>query len=624
MKYSTTLKIKDLQRVFIMFLCDAFITVMSLWLASVIRNNGFHESIIDMIVRSKREVLLLVLAVWLVFSLGHCYTVSWRYAGHKEYITLYICTIIAFYGTTKLALFLVADSKMHSLMDYMCAGIFAATGFAFERFLGGMYRNMTLTYKNRFKKTSLKRVLIIGAGDTGTSLVKTMRKGNEMAPVAFIDDDNSKWGMRIMDIAVVGGRNEIPRTVKEYKIDEIIVAIPSVNEADRAEILKICRMTGLKTLTVPSLFELASGKANVAQVREITPQELLGRHEELIQNKEVFAYIEGKVILVTGGGGSIGSELCRQIAKYAPKKLIVFDIYENNAYELQMELRKAYPELRMEVLIGSVRDKGRLEEIFKKYNPKVVFHAAAHKHVPLMEDSPDEAIKNNVYGTYNVCEACEKFGAERFVLISTDKAVNPTNIMGATKRIAEMTMQQFAFRQKESDEKTIFTAVRFGNVLGSNGSVIPLFKKQIKEGGPVTVTHPEINRFFMTIPEAVSLVMQAGSYAVGGEIFILDMGEPVKIVDLARNLIELSGYTPDVDIKIEYTGLRHGEKLYEELLLDRQKHDATKHDKIFIEQPIKDGGAIVSEIAALKKRISCDVTIYDDMANWFIDRFEIK
>lgn len=624
MRYSTTLKIKDLQRVFIMFLCDAFIIAASIWLAQVIRDNGFSNAGFNIFVESKREILILILTVCAILGLGHCYTVSWRYAGQKEYITMYACSIIAFYAAYKLAHFFVPNTKVHLFADYVCACIVATTGFAVERFLGAMYRNVMATYKNRFKKTSLKRVLIIGAGDTGTSLVKTMRKGNEMAPVAFIDDDSSKCGMRIMDITVVGGRSEIPRTVKEYKIDEIIVAIPSVNEKDRAEILKICRMTGLKTLTVPSLFELASGKANVAQVREITPQELLGRHEELIQNKEVFAYIEGKVILVTGGGGSIGSELCRQIAKYAPKKLIVFDIYENNAYELQMELRKAYPELRMEVLIGSVRDKGRLEEIFKKYNPKVVFHAAAHKHVPLMEDSPDEAIKNNVYGTYNVCEACEKFDAERFVLISTDKAVNPTNIMGATKRIAEMTMQQFAFRQKESDEKTIFTAVRFGNVLGSNGSVIPLFKKQIKEGGPVTVTHPEINRFFMTIPEAVSLVMQAGSYAVGGEIFILDMGEPVKIVDLARNLIELSGYTPDVDIKIEYTGLRHGEKLYEELLLDRQKHDATKHDKIFIEQPIKDGGAIVSEIAALKKRISCDVTIYDDMASWFIDRFEIK
>ena len=357
---------------------------------------------------------------------------------------------------------------------------------------------------------------------------------------------------------------------------------------------------------------------------EVTPQELLGRPEKIIDGRDIFGYIEDKTVMVTGGGGSIGSELCRQIAKYNPKMLIVFDIYENNAYELQLELRKKYPELKLEVLIGSVRDCARLEEVFEKYKPKVVFHAAAHKHVPLMEDSPNEAIKNNVYGTYNVCKACAKYNTGHFVLISTDKAVNPTNIMGASKRIAEMVMQRWALNMQRQGGKTVFAAVRFGNVLGSNGSVIPLFKKQIREGGPVTVTHPDINRFFMTIPEAAQLVMQAGSYATGGEIFILDMGEPVKIVDLARNLIELSGYTPDVDIKIEFSGLRPGEKMYEEILLDRQRHSATKNDKIFIEPPVTDGKELVSEIVALKERLSCDIPIYDNMTEWFAEEFDIK
>lgn len=624
MKYSTTLKIKDMNRVLMMIVCDVLIILASLCLARALRENSIEDVGIKMLLNSKREVVVMILAVCSVLGFGHCYTVSWRYAGFKEYITLFIGTLIGFIGGYIFSKIFVYYVDMHSISDYIIAAILAMIGFALERYCGGIYRNIVASYKNNIHNREKKRVLIVGAGDTGTSLVKTMKKASEMYPVCFIDDDENKLGMRIANVTVVGTRKEIPRVVKEYKIQEIVIAIPTVEGKSKQEILKICRSTGVKTLTVPSLFELASGKANISQVREITPQELLGRSEQLVEDSEIFAYIDSKTILVTGGGGSIGSELCRQIVKYNPKKLIVFDIYENNAYELQMELRRKFPELRMEVLIGSVRDKERLSEIFEKYHPKVVFHAAAHKHVPLMEDSPDEAIKNNIYGTYNVCEACEKYNAERFVLISTDKAVNPTNIMGASKRIAEMVVQQFAFRNKSEEKRTIYAAVRFGNVLGSNGSVIPLFKKQIKEGGPVTVTHPDINRFFMTIPEAVSLVMQAGSYATGGEIFILDMGEPVKIVDLAKNLIELSGFVPDVDIKIEFTGLRHGEKLYEELLLDRQKHDATKHDKIFIEKPITDGSVIISEIASLKERISCDVTKYEEMTDWFINAFNIK
>ena len=475
--------------------------------------------------------------------------------------------------------------------------------------------------KNRKENAKKTRVMIVGAGDTGSALIRSMRKDAAMYPVVAIDDDEAKHGMIISEVPIVGGRDKIISAAKEYKVQEIIIAIPSVKNKEYNDILKICRETGLKTSTVPSLFELVSGQASVTQIRKVTPQDLLGRSEEIIDGRDIFGYIEGKSVMVTGGGGSIGSELCRQIAKYNPSRLIIFDIYENNAYELQLELRKKYPELKLEVLIGSVRDSARLDEVFEKYKPRVVFHAAAHKHVPLMEDSPNEAIKNNVFGTYNVAYACEKFGAERFVLISTDKAVNPTNIMGTSKRIAEMVMQQFALKQKENGSKTVYAAVRFGNVLGSNGSVIPLFKKQIKEGGPVTVTHPEINRFFMTIPEAAQLVMQAGALAEGGEIFILDMGEPVKIVDLARNLIELSGYVPDVDIKIEFSGLRPGEKMYEELLLDKQRHTATKNNKIYIEQPINDSKTLVGEIRTLRERLSCDIPLYDNMIEWFEKTF---
>ena len=483
--------------------------------------------------------------------------------------------------------------------------------------MGFCQEKLALSRRENCENSNKSRGMIIGAGDTGSALIRSMRRDTKMRAVVAIDDDESKHGMLVAEVPVVGGRNKILSAVKEYKVQEIVIAIPSGKSEDHKDIMRICKEAGIKTSTVPSLFELASGRASIGQIREVTTQELLGRNEEIVDGKDIFGYIEQKTVVVTGGGGSIGSELCRQIAKFNPKRLIIFDIYENNAYELQMELRKKYPELKFDVLIGSVRDKARLSEVFSTYKPKVVFHAAAHKHVPLMEDSPNEAIKNNIYGTYNVASTCEEFNVERFVLISTDKAVNPTNIMGTSKRIAEMVMQRFALKQKKEGGKTIFAAVRFGNVLGSNGSVIPLFKKQISEGGPVTVTHPEINRFFMTIPEAAQLVMQAGAFAEGGEIFILDMGEPVKIVDLAKNLIELSGYVPDVDIKIEFSGLRPGEKMYEELLLDKQRHTSTKHDKIYIEQPINEVKALIEEIYRLRDGINCDVPMYDEMIDWF-------
>ena len=429
-----------------------------------------------------------------------------------------------------------------------------------------------------------KNVMVIGAGDAGRSLVNEFINSSYIHDqvVCIIDDNPVKRGKRLYGVPIVGDRTDIPEAVKKYNIDRIVFAIPSAKAATRKEILDICSSTGCKVQMVPGIFQLVNGEVNVSQLREVDPQDLLGRDPIKVNLEEIFDYISGKVVMVTGGGGSIGSELCRQIARAKPKQLIIFEIYENNAYDIQMERRRTYPDLNLEVLIGSVRNTARLDFVMNKYRPDLVFHAAAHKHVPLMEDSPNEAIKNNVFGTYKMAKAASKYGVKRFVLISTDKAVNPTNIMGASKRLCEMVVQMMS---RESD--TEFVAVRFGNVLGSNGSVIPLFKKQIAAGGPVTVTHPDIIRYFMTIPEAVSLVLQAGYYAKGGEIFVLDMGEPVKIDTMARNLIRLSGYEPDVDIKVLYTGLRPGEKLYEELLMKEEGMQDTANKLIHIGKPIE-------------------------------------
>ncbi len=621
-RYSSTLKVNNVNRVAFMVLCDIIIVIVASWISAALRAGTYRVDVIPFYLSRYREIIIIALSMCAVLGLSGCYATSWRYAEFKEYSVMYFgimgATVIS-YILSRLLVF--GKVEKFDLSNYIIVALVCICGFTVERFFGRLLRNHASHRRNVKRNAKKTRVMIIGAGDTGSALIRSMRRDTTMYPVVAIDDNTHKHGMIISEVPVVGGREKIISAAKEYKIQEIVIAIPSGEKKEYDEIVRICRDAGVKVSTVPSLFELASGKANISQIRAVTPQELLGRTEEIIDGKDVFDYIEGKVVMVTGGGGSIGSELCRQIATFNPKRLIIFDIYENNAYELQMELRKKYPELRLEVLIGSVRDRARLEEVFSKFKPKVVFHAAAHKHVPLMEDSPNEAIKNNVYGTYNVAKACRKFETERFVLISTDKAVNPTNIMGTSKRIAEMVVQQFALSQRNNGGKTVYAAVRFGNVLGSNGSVIPLFKKQIKEGGPITVTHPEINRFFMTIPEAAQLVMQAGALADGGEIFILDMGEPVKIVDLAKNLIELSGYVPGVDIKIEFSGLRPGEKLYEELLLDKQKHTATKHNKIFIEQPIEDSKKLVSEIYALRERLSCEIPVYDEMIKWFENHF---
>ena len=429
------------------------------------------------------------------------------------------------------------------------------------------------------------RILLVGAGQAAREIIKDINLGNhtEMKIFTIVDDEPTKRGRYLEGIRIEGGRDDIMNLVEKYRINNIIFAIPTAPPEERQKILNICKETGCRLQTVPSLHQIIEGKVSVSKLRDVNISDLLGRKEIKVNNEEIFRHLSGQVVMVTGGGGSIGSELCRQIAAAKPKQLIIFDIYENNAYDIQQELRHTYPDLDLVTLIGSVRNTNRVNSVLKTYHPDMIYHAAAHKHVPLMEDSPNEAIKNNVMGTYKLATAAAAAGVKRFLLISTDKAVNPTNIMGASKRLCEMVIQMMSRKHPE----TVFMAVRFGNVLGSNGSVIPLFKRQIAEGGPVTVTDKNIIRYFMTIPEAVSLVLQASYYAKGGEIFVLDMGEPVRIDDMARNLIKLSGYKPDVDIKIVYTGLRPGEKLYEELLMDEEGMTQTENELIFIGHPIK-------------------------------------
>lgn len=447
-----------------------------------------------------------------------------------------------------------------------------------------MYRFIR-TGLNRYRTTDDDiRIMIIGAGNATNVLIREISISHYLANsrvVCVIDDNPNKVGKYIHGIKVVGTRDDIKEMAKQYDVDEIIFAIPSASPENRRDILSICKETDCELKILPGVYQMVDGEINIKDIRRVDVLDLLGRNPVEVDIESIMGYVKDKVVLVTGGGGSIGSELCRQLVSHKPRKLIIFDIYENNAYDIQQELCINHADANVETLIGSVRNVGRLEDIFKKYHPDIIYHAAAHKHVPLMEVSPNEAVKNNVIGTYNVARMADKYGAEKFVLISTDKAVNPTNVMGATKRICEMIVQSF---NEKSD--TDYVAVRFGNVLGSNGSVIPLFKKQIEAGGPVTVTDPNIIRYFMTIPEAVSLVLQAGAYARGGEIFVLDMGEPVKIDDLAKNLIRLSGYTLGVDMNIVYTGLRPGEKLYEELLMDEEGLQETANKLIHIGKPI--------------------------------------
>lgn len=541
-----------------------------------------------------------------IFFFFRMYSGMWRFAGFSELVRTAFGSITSSILHTIFITVLIARMPLSYYLIGSAVQGFLLVAIRFS------YRFINIL-KKKHEPVEGKRVMLIGAGSSGQLILRDMSRAQEIKDrvVCIIDDNKNKWNRYLNGIPIVGGRDEILSAAEKYKVDEIFLAIPSASAQQKRDILNICNETGCKLRQLPGMYQLVTGEISVSAMKEVAIEDLLGREPIKAELKEVFEYIHNKVVLVTGGGGSIGSELCRQIAAHEPKQLIIFDIYENNAYSIQLELKEKYPELNLVTLIGSVRDSRRIFEVFEEYKPQIVYHAAAHKHVPLMEDSPCEAIKNNAIGTYKTAYAAMVHGCERFVLISTDKAVNPTNIMGASKRLCEMIIQSFDKKIKEDRAceipqiftheiapekrlkewngegiKTEFVAVRFGNVLGSNGSVIPLFKKQIEKGGPVTVTHPDIIRYFMTIPEAVNLVMLAGTYAHGGEIFILDMGEPVKIVDLARNLIRLSGFKPDKDIKIEYTGLRPGEKLYEEKLMAEEGLEKTDNELIHIGKPI--------------------------------------
>lgn len=509
----------------------------------------------------------------LIFYLMKLYDSLWEFASTAELFRVFVASVISA-GVCVVGMMMLKISMPRSFV-LLYAGALTALCSALRL----LYRELRRARMRSHGGIRQKRTMLIGGGQAGSMVLREFQFSahSENNVVCIIDDDRSKHGSYMRGVKIVGGRDDILQMAEKYGVEEIVLAIPSASRRERLDILDICHLTGCSLRTLPGLYQLANGEVSIQSIKHVDIEDLLGRDTVKTDLNEVKAYVQDKVVLVTGGGGSIGSELCRQAAAMGPKQLIVFDIYENNAYDLQMELRHRHPELDLVVLIGSVRDETRVNNIFAKYHPDLVCHAAAHKHVPLMEDSPFEAIKNNVFGTYNVARAADRFGTQRFILISTDKAVNPTNVMGASKRICEMVVQTVNERSK-----TEFVAVRFGNVLGSAGSVIPLFRKQIKEGGPVTVTHKEVIRYFMTIPEAVQLIFQANAYANGGEIFVLDMGEPVKIDDLARNMIRLSGFEPDVDIKIEYTGLRPGEKLYEELLMSGEGLKKTKNDLIYI------------------------------------------
>lgn len=535
-----------------------------------------------------------------IFAIFNLYNSLWEHAGMEEAVR--ILTSVVIINISYLVIFFIGAVTMprsFPVINTLILSFFTlALRFSYRGIRGFLSR-----HKKSAKKKAV-RTMIIGGGSAGATIIRetknSARSTNDI--VCIIDKDPGKQGSSISGVRIVGDKNSIITAAKKYDIEEIIIALPRASAKERQELIEICQHTGCTLRTLPAVYQLVNGDVSIQKIRKVEIEDLLGRDSVKVDNHQISGYVTGKTVLVTGGGGSIGSELCRQIADNDPARLIIFDIYENNAYSIQQELRSKYPGLELTVLIGSVRDSERLEHIFKKYRPEIVYHAAAHKHVPLMEDSPNESIKNNVFGTYNTAEAAHRHGAATFILISTDKAVNPTNIMGASKRICEMVVQYFA-----SISETKFAAVRFGNVLGSNGSVVPLFKKQIERGGPVTVTHPDIIRYFMTIPEAVSLVLQAGAYANNGEIFVLDMGEPVRIDDLARNMIRLSGFEPDVDIMIEYTGLRDGEKLYEELLLSGEGLGKTPNNLIFIGHPQKkEDELFLSEMEELKNAFYSD------------------
>ena len=565
-----------------LILYDILSITASSFLALLLRYDMHVDAIPDEFILPVRNFLplniLLTLAIFYFFRLYHS---LWAFAGENEMQNLVAaCFLSAIVSGVGLNLFKISGQPVPDSYYFMY--LFLLITFLFiSRFSYRFLRSRKHRIQN--KKNNIS-VMIIGAGEAGNALIKEIVTSNYSTMVirCIIDDDKQKWGQFIQGIKVVGGRDKIIESADLYDIDEIFVAIPSAPRSVIRDILDICKETSCKLRSLPGMYQLVNGEVSVSKLRDVEVEDLLGREPIRVDLDSILGYVQNKVVMVTGGGGSIGSELCRQIATHKPARLVIVDIYENNAYDIQQELLQNHPDLQLVVLIASVRNTKRMNAIFSEYHPDIVYHAAAHKHVPLMEVSPNEAIKNNVFGTWKTAYAAANNGCRKFVMISTDKAVNPTNIMGASKRICEMIVQTF---NKHYD--TEFVAVRFGNVLGSNGSVIPLFKKQIAAGGPVTVTHPDIIRYFMTIPEAVSLVLQAGAYARGGEIFVLDMGEPVKILDLAKNLIRLSGYKVGEDIQIEFTGLRPGEKLYEELLMDEEGMQDTANKLIHIGRPIE-------------------------------------
>ena len=570
-------------------------STMALWVRFDFSIMKIEKQYLDKVWLTMLPNIVLVLVVYWLFKM---YRSVWKYASIYEIQNIFLAGA----SVTVLQLIGMSIAKLNMPRSYwFLYAAFLIGGTVCTRFSYRLIRHIRNLTRDKKYGEKRSRVMIVGAGSAGDMLIREIVTSQYVHKEigCVIDDDPELKGKTIRGQRIVGGRDKIVEAARQYSIDEIIIAMPSISKKQTAEIATVCNQTGCKVKIVPGMYQFVTNELTVSKLRHVEIEDLLGREPVKVDLSKITGYLKDQTVLVTGGGGSIGSELCRQIAAAGPRRLVIVDIYENNAYDIQQELKKKYPKLNLVVLIGSVRNTNRMNTIFETYLPDIVFHAAAHKHVPLMEDSPNEAIKNNVFGTLKTVQAADRYGVERFVLISTDKAVNPTNIMGASKRICEMIVQAYSRRSQ-----TEFVAVRFGNVLGSNGSVIPLFKKQIQEGGPVTVTHPDIIRYFMTIPEAVSLVLEAGSSAHGGEIFVLDMGDPVKIVDLAKNLIRLSGYVPNEDIMIEYSGLRPGEKLYEERLMEEEGLQMTENKRISIAKPIEmDDEAFFNALVELKDAV---------------------
>lgn len=604
-------------KIILIFLDIVFINISS-FLALWVRFNMRSSDIPMEYLRSVQEIVLMnTIVTVIIFAVFRLYTSLWRFASIKELVyIIQACLISALFNI--LVYYMTYRIMYRSYYLLYVTALFLLT--CLSRF---SYRLARLLYRGNIHGRYVRNTMIIGAGEACNVVMKELELSTELDSkiCCVVDDNPRKHGTYIHGVKVVGDRNQIIKSAEKYNISEIIIAIPSADKRERQKILEICqRVPDCELKILPGVYQLVKGEVSVSKICSVEIEDLLGREPVQIRTKKIAHYVSDKVVLVTGGGGSIGSELCRQIAANGVRQLIIFDIYENNAYDIQQELRGKYPNLDLIVLIGSVRNGRKVNSVFARYSPDIVYHAAAHKHVPLMEDSPNEAIKNNVFGTYKVALAADRYGVEKFVLVSTDKAVNPTNIMGASKRMCEMIVQVFS-----NLSKTEYVAVRFGNVLGSNGSVIPLFKRQIETGGPVTVTHPEIIRYFMTIPEAVSLVLEAGASAKGGEIFVLDMGQPVKIVDLAKNLIRLSGYTLGVDIEIKYTGLRPGEKLYEEILMEEEGLENTENEKIHVGKPIDfDEQEFLNDLEELYREAYAETDGMKDIVHKIIPTYHLR